>query len=192
MEVRGIGELDSARANLPQNPPAAIRHYFQALNWYAPWGASQKAAAELRDLAFQYEITGQTELAYEANLRLRAGLTAARSFYLPRRDILDGANIFLANYLADRQMALDPSRDRAQLYSYYHSLYSRDINFSEFYGFIVVVSFIGWMYCLIMMLRSLFPNNDILPWKDRLLNSRLSAVLFGLCYLAWIFSMTAA
>jgi hypothetical protein len=197
MEVKASQELDLARKALPQSGEKAIKHYFQALNWYAPWGSSQKAAEELLALANKYKSEGQTELAYSAFLRLRAALYAARSFYSPRRDILAVANEFLANYLADKKISLMSSPEseavsRDDLYLKYFRVYSAEVNFSEFFAFIVVLSFLGWVFFFVKALFALFGEKEKLTLKDKINRGKTPIVLFFACYLAWYFSMMLA
>jgi hypothetical protein len=193
MEVKSSRELDLARAFLPKSGETAIRHYFQALNWYAPWGSSQTAADELLALGIKYKNEGQKELAYSAFLRLRAAIYAARSFYLPRRDILSVANDFLANYLADKKISLGAQGTNKQdLYSYYLGLYSAEVNFSEFFAFIVVLSFLGWIYFFIKFIFSFFKDNEFLPLKQKIIKSKIFISMFIVCYITWIFSMKMA
>jgi hypothetical protein len=193
MEIKAGRELDLAREFVPRSAETAIRHYFQALNWYAPWGSSQTAADELLELATKYQKEGQKELAYEAFLRLRGAIHAARSFYTPRRDILAVANVFLANNLADKKLSFtDQKVNREELYSYYLGIYSAEVNFSEFFALIVVISFFGWIYFFIKFLFSFFGDKELWPIKRKIVNSKIIIGLFLACYLAWILSMKAA
>jgi hypothetical protein len=193
MEVKAANELETARKTLLKSEETAIRHYFQALNWYAPWGSSQTAAEELRDLGLSLNKEGKRVLAYQAFLRLRGALYAARSFYTPRRDILETANVFLAGYLSDMKLSVNNGRgNREELYAEYLRIYSADVNFSEFYGFLVVLTFLGWVLSFIKILYSFFGTIDKNHFKILLLRSKIPIFLFIACYLGWILSMKAA
>ncbi|MDR1085460.1 MAG: hypothetical protein LBP22_11560 [Deltaproteobacteria bacterium] len=195
MEVKARNELALARvmAADPLKSENAVRHYFQAMNWYAPWGASQNAAEELAALGQKYNQTGNKDLAYSAFLRLRAGLMAARSFYLPRRELFNQANEFLASYLTDRKLEVSGNQgNRDDLYSYYFKVYSAGVNFSEFFALIVAVSFLGWIASFIKIIGVFTSNKNILTVKDRYFRARIAICLFLICYLAWVLSMTAA
>jgi hypothetical protein len=193
MEVKAGRELGLAREALPKSEEAAVRHYFQAINWYAPWGSSQKAAEELWALAERRSNEGKGELAYQAFLRLRGALYAARSFYLPRKDILAACNGFLAGYLADKKIAFHGGLgNRDELYARYHKIYGAAPDFSEFFAFLAVSSFLGWVFFFAKILFSFFGGGGKEPLKLKFERSQVFIVLFVVCYLAWVFSMTAA
>jgi hypothetical protein len=193
MEAKASRELKLARNARPHSSETAARHYFQALNWYAPWGSSQTAAKELRDLAVKLKEEGRTEAAYQAFLRLRGALYAARSFYVPRKDLLTEANEFLANYLADQKIRFNGGvGDKAALVKYYGDIYNEGPNFSEFFGFLVVLSFLGWVFYFIKIIWVLFPRGEKVPLTRTLSQRKILIFLFVAFYVAWIFAMKAA
>ncbi|MDR0548103.1 MAG: hypothetical protein LBI10_01625 [Deltaproteobacteria bacterium] len=194
MEVKANRELKLARIALSQSPKTAIRHYFQALNWYAPWGSSQVAADELKDLADRLKNEGRVDLAYEAYLRLRGALNAARSFYWPRPDLQSKANDFLANYLADKKISsMGGQGDKIRLYGYYLEIYEDKGNFSEFYGFLVVLSFLGWVFYFVKIIWAFFPlSSEKVPFRQKIYLEKILIIMFVACYVVWILAMKAA
>ncbi|MDR1487856.1 MAG: hypothetical protein LBT62_07705 [Deltaproteobacteria bacterium] len=194
MEYRASGELEKARAfREASNYEAADRHYFQALNWYAPWGSSQTAAEELMELGREHLGQGRHTQAYQSFLRLRGGLMAARSFYLPRADLIEAANPFIALYLAEQKLGPQASRDeinaQAQLYL---QLYAENPPIGEGWHFLTIAGFLGWVIAGFRLIAIFFDNRRLLNVRQRFQQGRAVILLFICAYGLWLFSMTRA
>jgi tetratricopeptide (TPR) repeat protein len=191
LELRAGTELDKARALLSEGDyTAAHRHYFQALNWYAPWGSSQAAADELMDLCQGHIAAGRRSEALQGLLRLRSGLMAARSFYQPRRDLLERANPLIALSLAS--LKLGDSAPRDQILSQaaiYQALYAADPSDRQPWLFMVVFSFLLWAGAAFHLVFTCFKDRGPLDpaLKRRAVLIPLAVFVYG--YLMWVFSM---
>ncbi|MDR2353622.1 MAG: hypothetical protein LBF22_10810 [Deltaproteobacteria bacterium] len=195
MEIKARSELNSAREQISNgNLQKGIIHYFQALNWYAPTGASQTAARELSTLAKDLNDAGKKTEAYHAYLRLRAGLIASRSFYLPNTDLIKEANIFLADYLARQKLGenASPTELKKETASFF-TIYDSAPQTREFWKFIVVIGFFTWTLGGVKLIFLLFQKEfQDSPWGIRLNNAKHTLVIFCFGYMFWFFGMYLA
>jgi hypothetical protein len=193
-ERQASNELNQARASLAHGDlQKANRHYFQALNWYAPWGSSQKAADELMDMAEKNLGRGEKNEAYHSLLRLRGGLLAARSFYVPRRDLVEKANALIVLYLAEAK--LGPQASRQELHSQaliYEKLYSLDALPKQSGYFFILLGFFTWVVASFWMIKIFFGTKQVLLIKQKLKLARIPILIFIYGYGLWIFSMLIA
>lgn len=105
MEYRARLEVASAERALAANDlKRSVKHYWRALNWYLPYGASQKAAEDLFNLGVKLNGQGKKDQAGLAFSRLRAGLYAARGFYTPRQDLIRISENYLAEIMAEKKL----------------------------------------------------------------------------------------
>ncbi|MDR2460391.1 MAG: hypothetical protein LBE38_06385 [Deltaproteobacteria bacterium] len=195
MEVKARHELNQARsyAKTEKDSYKAQLHYFQALNFYSPVGASQTAANELLELAITLDKNGKKEESYNAFLRLRGALNAARSFYIPNRDKIDIANKYIAKYLADLKVKqsstpLNLENEEAFLYD----LYSKNPVTNEFWYLVAVAGFLIWTICAIIAIFKVFPKDPSLPLKKRLIEARFTLIFFVIGYSLWLTGMSIA
>jgi hypothetical protein len=192
LERRAEEELEAARAFAAQGDyKAADRHYFQALNWYAPWGSSQKAADELMALGLEHLRSGRDGQAFQSLLRLRSALVAARSFYQPRPDLLEAATPILAISLARQKLGPEASQeDISSQAAIYHSLYVSAAAREQRWYFLIVFSFLLWVGAAFHFIFSFFrPQGPRERARDRKAAYAAIAVFFY-GYLMWLFSMT--
>jgi hypothetical protein len=196
MEFRASKELKIAREfALKGNTPKAALHYFRALNFYSPIGSSQTAAKELYDLALDLDKKGQKKEAYLAFLRLRAALNASRSFYTPRKDLLDGANKQISAYLAllHQTEENDQNLNYDETYKYYYSLYSKNPPANEFWYFLTVLGFLMWTLGAIKSIFKIFvPSKSTNTILNKLKRAKIPLCIFILGYIMWILGMTNA
>ncbi|MBU2546862.1 MAG: hypothetical protein KKB20_00500 [Proteobacteria bacterium] len=105
MEMRAREELARARqARDGSETDLALKHYSRALNWYVPGGAAETAAEDLLELGLARDRAGRAREATLALMRMRSGLYGARSFYLPRRDLIERAEPVLARLRAREKL----------------------------------------------------------------------------------------
>jgi hypothetical protein len=193
MEVKAGRELSAAR-DLAAGGDAsgAIVHYFRALNWYAPWGASQAAAGELYALGEGLAARGDREGAYLAFLRLRAGLNASRSFYRPRPELLDAANARVAEHLARERLGAGADPDAlARQAALYLSLYRAAPAMNEGWYLAASGGFLMWTLGAVLALFRFFPQGDR-PLARRLAAARAPLGCFALGYALWLLGMWLA
>lgn len=194
MEFRAAKELSKAR-NFRETGAVltAARHYFQALNWYSPWGASQRAADELMDLGLENLKAGRKYEAYVCFLRLRGALIAARSFYLPRRAELEKINSLISLYLAESKLGpgatIEEIKNQAIIY---HRLYSSSPDFSQGWYFVAISGFFIWVGAASRVLISFYGPKRTLGWPERLLKARLALLAFIVGYVLWVLGMALA
>ncbi|MDR2443624.1 MAG: hypothetical protein LBE31_08905 [Deltaproteobacteria bacterium] len=192
-ERRARSELELARAAVALGQfDSADRHYFQALNWYAPLGSSQKAAEELLALANNHLKEGRKPLALLSLLRLRSALIAARSFYLPRKDLLEKINPVIAQLLAENKLGhqaneqvLDGQALDAQAKAYLR-LYTDLPPMDQKWPFLAVAGFLVWIGGAFEVIKIYFRsqvkfNSLVLP-----------LVVFICGYCLWLISLTKA
>jgi tetratricopeptide (TPR) repeat protein len=191
MESRASAELERARAFVAAGDlKAADRHYFQALNWYAPWGSSQTAADELMALARSHLAAGRQTEAYHSLLRLRSALLAARSVYQPRTDLLEEATPLIALYLAQLRLGKwSPREDILELAAFYQRLYSVDPGREQSWLYLVVFSFLLWTASAFHLVFACFQEKGPLTAPRKRRDVYLPLGIFAYAYLMWLFSM---
>jgi hypothetical protein len=195
MESRAQGELDKARTfRVKEDYDAANLHYFRALNWYAPWGASQKAADELMELSVELLKKNLKKESFKSFIRLRSGLLAARSFYIPRTDLLGQANAIISLYLAESKLGTKANqtelRTQAEIYEKFYSINTIQ---NQFWYFIVIIGFFIWLLAVFWLIFVFFSDkNKVLIIKVKLKKARIPIALFAYGYALWIFGMSAA
>jgi hypothetical protein len=190
MEVRANERLNKARGELAsERIESSITYYFQALNWYSPIGSSQKAAEELGALGASLLEKGDTENSYQAFLRLRSGLNASRSFYFPKRDLLEFANRHISNYLASKtNLQEGEEKTKADLY---FELYQSSPKTNEGWYLTVVLTFILWAMSGIKCIFTLHARGNTGVF-EKLKSARYPLFLFALSYALWIVAMGVA
>ena len=105
LEYRSQNEISLARESLAKkDTEQTLRHYSRSMAWYLPWGTAETAAEELLALAKEWDAKGEAWHAELALHRMRAGLYGARSFYIPRKDLIDQADPILARLMAKRKL----------------------------------------------------------------------------------------
>jgi hypothetical protein len=193
-EYRAREELNEARTFREQgNVEVSNRHYFQALNWYAPWGSSQTAADELMSIAEESFKHGQKTESFMALLRLRSGLLAARSFYVPRRDLIEKANKLIVLYLAESK--LGPGATQQEIMTQanvYEQLYALDKLHKQSWYFFVLLGFFLWVCASFWLIIIFFGSKRSILFKVRLKLARIPLAIFVYGYALWIFSMSVA
>jgi hypothetical protein len=194
IEIRAQNELNLARAAVSVHDSAeAIRHYFQSLNWYAPWGSSQTAAKELLSYGLTLENNKETKMAVQAFYRLRAGLVGARSFYLPHPKLIAKANEHIASYLASQKLGEKYNfQDFKNLSSFYLELYSSSPTFNEGWYFVAIGGFLLWVSSGFKSVFILLKKDTVNLFTKRLSAFRYSALLFIIGYIMWIIGLKMA
>jgi hypothetical protein len=193
MEARAHERLSLARKALEAHDAgSAIVYYFQAINWYSPVGSSQTAADELSRLGENLSRKDNRELSYQAFLRLRSALNAARSFYFPRKGLLDKANREISLYLAELRTGQPLGAAETQKYAnFYYRIYHSTPRTNEGWYLAVLAGFFLWTISAIRVIFRLFGGqNDKL--RDRLFAARAPITLFFAGYLLWLVSMRIA
>jgi hypothetical protein len=193
-EYRANTELNQARDfRAQENYKAADIHYFQALNWYLPWGSSQAAANELINLAKDNLAKGNDYEAYQSSLRLRGALLASRSFYIPRKDLIVQTNDIISLYLAQIKVGptATPEKTQAQVKEYY-LLYSLDKIPGQFWYFLSVLGFFLWVISIFLVVKAYFSSSAPLKIKLKLNALRLPLLFFIIGYCLWVYSMSVA
>ena len=192
-ERRAWDELSRARRLVAAGDFAgADRHYFQSLNWYAPWGSSQRAADEFLALAMEHLKAGRKPEALQSLLRLRAALIAARSFYQPRQDLLDAANPLIALSLAEIRLGPEASRqevaDRATIYQ---RLYAGDNSPYQPWDYLVVFGFLLWVGAGFTFIALRFqPRSPFEAPPGRWRTTWIPLLVFAYGYATWVFAMS--
>jgi hypothetical protein len=195
MEFRAHVELEKARFSKSQGDlDSANRHYFQALNWYAPWGSSQRAAEELMAMAKDNMGRGLKQEAYQSLLRLRGSLLAARSFYVPRKDLIELSNSFISLYLAETRLGPGASREaigaQGQIYL---QLYSLEKLPKQSWYFFAILGFLLWICAGFWLICVLFgPNRKAGGVMARLKIGRIPLAVFVYGYALWLVGMSVA
>ncbi|MDR1656663.1 MAG: hypothetical protein LBT47_03765 [Deltaproteobacteria bacterium] len=193
-ETRAFSELKQARTAVAAgNFEAADRHYFQAINWYAPWGSSQTAAEELYQMGLAHLREGRKQESFHSFLRLRSALIAARSFYLPRPDLIEAINPFLALFLAENK--LGPKADHQAITSeaaVYLNLYDQDPSSNQRWYFLAVLGFLLWIGAGFRLIFIYFKNPNICTPPLGLRSMNVWAFVFIYGYAMWIFAMKMA
>lgn len=93
--AEGAGQLDGA-----------LEHYQYAMRWYTPGASAPVEAADaLERLATAAEARGDRVFALAALRRLRGGIRATRSFYVPFGDRQAAVDVRLARLSAEEQLA---------------------------------------------------------------------------------------
>ncbi|MDR1111561.1 MAG: hypothetical protein LBP92_12950 [Deltaproteobacteria bacterium] len=194
MELRAHAELEKARLSIKHGDlDSGNRHYFQALNWYAPWGSSQRAADELMSLAKENMRHGFKQEAYQSLLRLRGGLLAARSFYVPRMDLIESANSLISLYLAEIRLGPGASHEaitaRAQEYL---QLYSVEKLPRQSWYFFAVLGFFLWVVAGFWVIYAIYGPTRANGLRMRLKMARIPMAIFVYGYALWIVGMSVA
>jgi hypothetical protein len=192
-ERRAWDELSQARPMVAKGEfAAADRHYFQALNWYAPWGSSQKAAEELLALGLEHLKAGRKSEAYHSLLRLRAALVAARSFYQPRQDILDVANPLIALSLAEQRLGPSAPREAVtDLAAFYQGIYAGGNSPYQPWDFLVVFGFLLWVGASFTFISLRFqPRSPYAPPPNKWKTTWVPLFVFAYGYATWVFAMS--
>jgi tetratricopeptide (TPR) repeat protein len=194
MEYNSRVELNKAREKSSVGEyEKAVYYYFKSINYFSPIGASQTAASELLDLALFLEERGDKKKAYFAFLRLRGSLSAARSFYTPRNDLIIKANMGIANYLAHEKQKNSPEGfDLARETDYYYSLYASYPPNGQFWYFIAVLGFVIWTISGVKSIFRIFPQKIESPLKERFKSAKVDLGLFVLGYALWLTGMATA
>jgi hypothetical protein len=192
LEIRAGSELGRARELAAAGDfDSAHRHFFQALNWYAPWGSSQRAADELMALSLEHLKAGRMDAAFQSLLRLRSGLIAARSFYQPRTDLLETATPLIALSLASLKLGQKASREEIKaLAAVYQTLYAAAAKRPQRWYMLMVAGFLLWTGSAFRLVLVVFqPSTGNLSPIARLksLPASSGALFFG--YLLWLVSM---
>jgi hypothetical protein len=192
LEKRAGAELETARNFAAAGDYAsADRHYFQSLNWYAPWGSSQKAADELLALGLEHLKSGREKEAFQSLLRLRSALVAARSFYQPREDLLEFATPLIALLLARQKLGEEAANEEiAEQAAIYQTLYVSAAAREQRWYFVMVFSFLLWAGTAFYIVFAYFKEKGPLTkaYKRKALYIPLGVFAWG--YLMWLFSMT--
>jgi hypothetical protein len=193
MEVKSRERLEMARTALNSKQiESAIIYYFQALNWYSPIGSSQAAAKELYALGLSLSDAKDEQLAYQAFLRLRAGLNASRSIYFPNKDLLTNANNKIALYLAKLKVGQTDNPTELHLEAErYFQIYQNSPITNERWYLLILIGFFLWTISGIKTIFILFSNKES-PFKAKLHLARLPIVLFVFGYALWMISMRIA
>jgi hypothetical protein len=194
MEVKASLELGTARERQTAGDPrGAMLHYFRSLNWYSPLGASQTAADELWALGNALEDRGETELAYLAYVRLRSALNASRSFYMPRRDLVDQSSRRIASYLAHEMPdAAKTPEGLATNEEFFYRLYTENPRMNEGWYLAAVGGFLLWTLGGGLAIFRFFKADRTLPAARRLYAARVPAVCFLVGYALWLAGMMMA
>jgi hypothetical protein len=194
MERRASVELGQARdAAAAGRTSEAVLHYFQALNWYAPWGSAPKAADELWTLGLEQFKSGRRDEAFQTLTRLRGGLLAARSFGVPREDMLEGADVLLASILAERMLGAGASREELQRRTeVYSDLYRSSPRMEEGWLLAAVLGFLVWVWAGFSSIFALFGDDRASRLRDRLLGIRLQLLAFLAGYALWLTALGLA
>jgi hypothetical protein len=194
MEYRSSIELNKARELLVANKiDLATRHYFQAMNWYAPWGSCQKSADELYKLGLEQLKKNNKKDSFQIFLRLRSGLLAARSFYVPRQDLIENINPILALLLAEMKLNLNNNReDIKKQASIYLELFQEIPKTDQSWYFITILGFLTWVCTSFLAIFRLYGNNKQTNLKNKLLQLRFISLIFVIGYVLWILGMAKA
>ena len=105
MEFRAREELGRARqARDAGEVRLAMKHFARTMNWYVPGGGAARAGEELLALGLELAEKGRDKEAAVALSRVRAGLQAARHLFTPRRDLIDRADVKLAELRARERL----------------------------------------------------------------------------------------
>lgn len=199
MEFRAKDELTQARQALAkedQDYEKAVRHYFRALNWYSPVGSSQTAANEFLALSLKLEEQGNRQAAFDALTKLRSALYAARSFYQPRRDILETVDPLLAWSLAEQAVGYDrPGRslDFLAKAAFYQHIYSSPSLPREIWALAVEVGFWLWVSGVLIFIFWVFNSEAAaLTLKARLARAWYAPAIFGAGYFLWVLGLLKA
>ncbi|MDR3153638.1 MAG: hypothetical protein LBW85_05030 [Deltaproteobacteria bacterium] len=194
MEVKASRELSLADALAARGLSAdAAVHYFRSLNWYSPLGSSQNAAGRLAALGDSLEAAGDREGACLAFLRLRSALCAARSFYMPRRDLLELANGRIADCLARERLGPaaapeDLRRERGR----FLAIYSAAPVMNEGWYLAAAGGFLIWTLGGVLAVFRFFKAEPSLPFTRRLHAARAPSICFAAGYALWILGMAFA
>jgi hypothetical protein len=192
MEHRARGELVQARDRKERGDlEAANRHYFQALNWYAPWGSSITAADELMALALDNLAAGRKSEAYHSLLRLRSALLADRSFFVPRLDLVELSGNIIALYLAESKLGAEAGQEAIIAQSrIYAELYSTRNLPQQRWLFLAVAGFLLWVAASFWFIKVFFGANFTAKISYRFKKAVMPISLFVGSYVLWIYSMS--
>jgi hypothetical protein len=126
---------------------AAVFHLKHAAHWYAPGNPFvTKALQELRQIARQAEMEGQTELALASYRAIRTSCLGTRSFYTPHSERLREANQRIANLLARQPAApMDRTKTATQRREAQERMLERIEQPSPFWSFVVGLGFLLWI-----------------------------------------------
>jgi hypothetical protein len=194
LEHRAGVELVRAREHRAlENFTAADSHYFQALNWYLPWGSPQTAASELAEMAAENLEKGAGREAYQSLLRLRGALLAARSFYIPNKELVERANNAICLFLAAEKLGPAASRDEIREQAgVYYKLYSLDRTPGQSWYFLGVLGFLIWAASGFWFVRVFFgrPTMEGVPVRRAFPLKPALFFIFG--YVLWVVAMSMA
>ncbi|MDR2351818.1 MAG: hypothetical protein LBF22_01425 [Deltaproteobacteria bacterium] len=193
MEIKAHERLNAAREALQtdQNDMAIIC-YFQAINWYSPVGSSQKAAEELHALAVKLKENGDDALAYQAFLRLRGALNAARSFYIPHKNLITSANTQISQRLAKLKLGESPDpKELERETERYFQIYQNSPVTNELWYLCVLIGFFLWTISALRGIFILF-SGEKAPLSQKVKAAKIPIILFVSGYALWLFSMTKA
>jgi len=141
-------ELDQGRAAYERGDrAAAVLHLRRAGHWYAPGNPYVVAALdELRTIARQAEMEGQTDLALSAYRAIRTSCLGTRSFYTPHADRLEEANGRIAALMARQpRPPMDRGKTAEQLQNEHSALLTNVEQPSPFWSAVACLAFLAWI-----------------------------------------------
>lgn len=168
----------------------AVFHLKHAAHWYLPGNPYvSEALEELRQIARQAEMEGQSELALAAYRAIRTSSLGSRSFFTPHSSQLEEANQRIAHLLARQSAApMDSSKTVAQRREIHEALLSRVEEPSHFWSIVSSLGFIVWILAAIgFITRGL---DDELHLKGQA--ALRWSLTFIIGFMAWVLGLNQA
>ncbi len=161
----------------------ALEHYQYAMRLYAPGlNSNQQAAQKLWILGEEKYQNKQDQEALQAFDRLRGGILATRSFYMPYAEMLNVCNERIAVLRARAQLLWDRNNDFEALKKEHLSLLNQIPGPSPLGSLIISFSFGLWVLFAILSILKDFDENL------KLIRMRYLSLSLGFA-LIWTFSL---
>jgi hypothetical protein len=171
----------------------AVEHYQYAARWFAPFAAAPVAGrSALTRIAEQAEKAGDRGTALKAYRRLRGAILSTRGLLQPGIHQLKPTNIGIARLMAKQQFkGQGPTvrgRTEEQLYTDHLALLTLDPIPSRGWSFLVIISFLVWVWAAFMAIRRGFDANLRIQRRPMIYLSSTALCFF----LLWAFALSQA
>jgi hypothetical protein len=155
--------------------------------WYLPWGTAETAAEELLTLAVEWDKKGEAWNAELALHRMRAGLYGARSFYIPRKDLIDQADPLLAKLMARRKLGPGASEaDVAKQAEAHLAILREPPRPNVIAAAAASFGFLGWIAAVFLFIWARFGEHP------NLRRQWIFSAIWAVCFIIWLWGLKYA
>ncbi|HWE30560.1 MAG TPA: hypothetical protein VHB97_21280 [Polyangia bacterium] len=137
-----------------------LAHLGRAARLYAPGNPYSRRAVDKLAAIGRADPTR----ALAAWRELRSALLATRSFYTPRRALLDEANAHIAELMADAEIAAGSQRVREKARAWHAARLAQDESPSVGWTLVALVGLFAWIGCALgLLLRGIGEDDRLRP-----------------------------